>query len=113
MTPEGEPYWGDLSKLGQMGDVDGHLPALSVEEVSPDYYAGYMGVARELSRAMARGFRPTERQLALGMTQAARIYSAAQGGKPVGGRSPEWLRGRVDGLRALIRKGVAARPQAE
>ncbi len=80
---------------------------------SPDYYAGFTSVLSEMSRAQARGFEPTERQLVLAITHSARIYTSARSGKPVGGRSPDWLRGRVDGLRSLLRHQVSARSQAE
>ncbi|HEX8998174.1 MAG TPA: hypothetical protein VF812_19275 [Ktedonobacterales bacterium] len=80
---------------------------------SPDYYAGFTSVIRELSIARARGFEPTERQLVLAVTHSARIYTSARSGKPIGGRSPDWLRGRVEGLRSALRQRLAARPQAE
>jgi len=70
-------------------------------------------VLRELADAQARGYQPTERQLALAVTHSARIYTTARSGKPVGGRSPDWLRGRVDGLRSLLRRTDVARPWAE
>jgi hypothetical protein len=47
------------------------------------------------------------------VTHSARIYTTARGGKPIGGRSPDWLRGRVDGLRSLLRRTGVARPWAE
>lgn len=74
---------------------------------SPDYYAGFTSVIREVSSAQARGFTPTERQLVLAVTHSARIYTSARSGKPIGGRSPDWLRGRVDGLRSLLRRRTA------
>lgn len=80
---------------------------------SPEYYAGFTSVIRELSSAQARGFQPTERQLVLAVTHSARIYSSARSGKPISGRSPDWLRGRVDGLRSLLRRSAEARSQAE
>jgi hypothetical protein len=80
---------------------------------SSEYYAGFTSVLRELADAQARGFQPTERQLVLAVTHSARIYTSARGGKPIGGRSPDWLRGRVDGLRSLLRRGSAARPWSE
>ncbi len=80
---------------------------------SSDYYAGFTSVIRELSMAQTRGFTPTERQLVLALTHAARIYSSARSGKPIGGRSPDWLRGRLDGLRASLRHDTASRPQSE
>ena len=79
---------------------------------SPDYYAGFTSVLRELASARERGFEPTERQLVLAVMHSARIYTSARSGKPIGGRSPDWLRGRVDGLRSLLRREGAARPWA-
>ena len=84
-TPTGEPLSGYLAE-------------------SPEYYAGFTSVVRELARARARGFEPTERELVLAVTHSARIYTSARGGKPIGGRSPDWLRGRVDGLRSQLRR---------
>lgn len=80
---------------------------------SSEYYAGFTSVLRELADAQARGYQPTERQLVLAITHSARIYTSARGGKPIGGRSPDWLRGRVDGLRSLLRRGGGARSWAE
>jgi hypothetical protein len=80
---------------------------------SSDYYAGFTSVLREIADAQARGYQPTERQLVLAVTHSARIYTTARGGKPIGGRSPDWLRGRVDGLRSLLRHTGGVRPWAE
>lgn len=80
---------------------------------SPEYYAGFTSVVHELSSAQARGFEPSERQLVLAVTQSARIYTSARSGKPISGRSPDWLRGRVDGLRSMLRRQIEARTQAE
>ncbi|HEX2347083.1 MAG TPA: hypothetical protein VHI51_01480 [Ktedonobacterales bacterium] len=88
-------------------------PLIDYLTESSDYYAGFTSVLRELADAQARGYQPTERQLALAVTHSARIYTTARGGKPVGGRSPDWLRGRVDGLRSLLRRTDVARPWAE
>ena len=85
-------------------------PSDGYQAESPDYYAGFTSVLRELSGAQARGFTPTERQLVLAITHSARIYTFARGGKPVAGRSPDWLRGRVDGLRSALRRGDTPRP---
>lgn len=87
-------------------------PVVDYLAESPDYYAGFTSVLRELSSAQARGFEPTERRLVLAVMHSARIYTSARSGKPVGGRSPDWLRGRVDGLRSLLRRGEAAQPWA-
>jgi hypothetical protein len=81
-------------------------------EGSADYRAGFNTIMRDFAWGASRGYSPTERQLVLAVTHAARIYTAARGGKPVSGRSPEWLRGRVDALRTLIRRGVAAQPES-
>ncbi|HEX8732086.1 MAG TPA: hypothetical protein VF725_08495 [Ktedonobacterales bacterium] len=80
---------------------------------SAEYYAGFTGVIRELSGARARGFEPTERQLILALTHAARVYASARSGKPIGGRSPDWLRGRLDGLRESLRRDALSRTQAD
>ncbi len=79
---------------------------------SSDYYVGFTSVIRELARARERGFEPSERELVLAVTHSARIYTSARGGKPVGGRSPDWLRGRVDGLRSQLRRGMRTQPTA-
>ncbi|HEX9037600.1 MAG TPA: hypothetical protein VF808_11485 [Ktedonobacterales bacterium] len=79
---------------------------------SVDYRAGFETIMRDFAWGASRGYTPTERQLVLAVTHAARIYSATRGGKPVSGRSPDWLRGRVDALRTLIRRGVAAQPES-
>jgi hypothetical protein len=84
-----------------------------IQTESSDYYAGFTSVNRELSIAQTRGFTPTERQLVLALTHIARIYATARSGKPIGGRSPDWLRGRLDGLRASLRNNTAARAQTE
>jgi hypothetical protein len=72
------------------------------------YNEGYGRVMRELSWARARGWTPTERQLTVALMQAIKVYGAVRGGKFVGGKSPEWLRGRADALRAVIRKDAGA-----
>lgn len=87
---------------GEIADAEG----------SADYRAGFNTIMRDYAWGASRGYSPTERQLVLAVTHAARIYTAARGGKPVSGRSPEWLRGRVDALRTLIRQGVAAEPES-
>ena len=94
-----EPLWG----------LDGEIAGV---EDSAEYRAGFDAVMRDYAWGASRGYLPTERQLVLAVTHAARIYTATRGGKPVGGRSPEWLRGRMDALRALIRRGVAAEPES-
>lgn len=77
------------------------------------YRDGYTRVMREMSWARAHGFVPTERQLVLALTQAVKVYSTVRGGKSIGGRRPEWLRGRADALRALLHNGVGAIPRDE
>ena len=77
------------------------------------YRDGYTRVMREMSWARSHGFVPTERQLVLALTQAVKVYSTVRGGKSIGGRRPEWLRGRADALRALLHNGVGAIPRDE
>ena len=87
---------------GELADVEG----------TADYRAGFSTIMRDYAWGRSRGYMPTERQLVMALTHAARIYTATRGGKPVSGRSPDWLRGRVDALRTLIRRGVAATPES-
>lgn len=75
------------------------------------YQDGYTRVVRELTWARSQGFVPTERQLVLALTQATRVYGTVRGGKFIGGRRPEWLRGRADALRALLRGGISVSPR--
>ncbi len=89
------------------------LPVTRLDDFSSDevaYRDGYARVIRELMWARSRGFVPTERQLVLALTQANRVYGAVRGGKFVGGRHPEWLRGRADALRTVLRDGIPANP---
>jgi hypothetical protein len=72
-----------------------------------DYDAGYEQVTLEAAWARLRGWSPTERQLTVMLMRAARIYAAVRGGKSVAGQSPEWLHGRLDALRALLRQNTA------
>ena len=90
-------------------ELDGQI---ANAENSADYRAGFSAIMRDYTLGASRGYSPTERQLVLAVTHAARIYTATRGGKPVSGRSPEWLRGRLDALRILIRRGVAAQPES-
>ncbi|HEY7973886.1 MAG TPA: hypothetical protein VID72_00955 [Ktedonobacterales bacterium] len=99
--------------LPDQSETPSRGPLVDFLAESPDYYAGFTNVLRELSSAQARGFEPTERQLVLAVMHSARIYTSARSGKPIGGRSPDWLRGRVDGLRSMLRRGEAARPWAD
>ncbi len=73
---------------------------------SDPYAEGYSRATRELAWARAHGFVPTERQLVRAVTQAMKVYEVVQGGKAVAGRHPEWLRGRADALRDLLRQGA-------
>jgi hypothetical protein len=77
------------------------------------YQDGYDRVMREFAWARSQGFVPSERQIVLALTQAVKVYGAARGGKFVGGRRPEWLHGRADGLRELLRQGIGALPTGE
>jgi hypothetical protein len=70
------------------------------------YDAGYDQVTRELAWARARGWAPTERELTVVLMRAVKVYAAVRGGKSVAGQRPEWLRGRVDALRMLLRQGM-------
>ncbi len=89
-----------------------------VAHVSPDqddadeaaYRDGYDRVIRELRWVRSRGWTPTERQITVALMQAARVYAAARGGRSVAGQRPEWLRGRVDALRMLVRRGEEMLP---
>ncbi len=66
------------------------------------YRDGYVRTLREFDWAREHGFTPSERLLVLALTQAARIYQTVRTGKSIGGRDPEWLRGRADALRELL-----------
>ena len=92
-----------------MGPFDG-LPSVPATSESDDaaYRDGYTRVMREMAWAREHGFVPTERQIVLALTQAMKVYGAARGGKFVGGRRPEWLHGRAEALRTLLRNGVGA-----
>jgi hypothetical protein len=76
------------------------------------YRDGYARVMREIGWARAHGFVPTERELVLALNHAGRVYATVRGGKFVGGQRPEWVHGRMDALRALLRNGVGALPAA-
>ena len=77
--------------------------AIEPERDAEAYQAGYTRTLREFQWAQAHGWTPTERQLVVSLSQAIRVYSAARGGKPIGGPRPDWLRGRADALRELLR----------
>jgi hypothetical protein len=70
------------------------------------YQDGYSRTLREFTWAREHGFIPSERRLVLALTQAVKIYDTVRGGKSVGGRQPEWLRGRADALRMLLARGT-------
>ncbi len=98
-----------------LNSFDG-LAAAHPDDAADDevaYHDGYTRLMRELTWARSHGFVPSERQLVLALTQATRVYSAVRGGKFIGGRHPEWLRGRADALRALLREGVSTKPTEE
>ncbi len=81
------------------------LPTTTSE--APDkaaYEIGFARTMREFALATAHGFTPTERQLVLALTQTIRVYGAARSGKYVSGQRPDWLRGRADALRQIIRR---------
>jgi hypothetical protein len=78
-----------------------------------DYDAGYAQVMREATWARLRGWDASERQLTVMLMRAARIYATVRGGKTVAGQSPEWLRGRLDALRALVRQRAADTRQSD
>lgn len=98
----------------ELGDRDdlGRVPPGGREDDAA-YLAGYQGVMRELAWARRHGWRPTDRQLVLAITHAQRVYTTARGGKFIGGQRPEWLHGRADAMRALLRQGVGAFPDGE
>ncbi|MGO8946232.1 MAG: hypothetical protein ACLQUY_00930 [Ktedonobacterales bacterium] len=72
------------------------------------YQDGYSRTLGEFAWAREHGFVPSERRLVLAFTQAVKIYDTVRGGKSVGGRQPEWLRGRADALRMLLARGTGA-----
>ena len=76
------------------------------------YQDGYRRVMRELGWARRHGWMPTEREIVMALSQAMRVYASVRGGKSIGGRPPEWLRGRADALRTLLREGVGLFPDA-
>lgn len=95
----------------EFGERDDHgLAGPGGREDDAAYLAGYQSVMRELAWARRRGWHPTERHLVLAISQAQRVYTTARGGKFIGGQRPEWLHGRADAMRALLRQGVGAFP---
>ncbi len=97
--------WDQLPPEGEVG-----LAAASGGDMAA-YRDGYARVMREIGWARAHGWLPTERQLVLALSQAGRVYAAVRGGRSIGGQRPEWVHGRADALRALLRNGVGALPQ--
>jgi hypothetical protein len=86
---------------------------LGSQRASDPYADGYSRAVRELAWVRAHGFAPTERQLVRAVTQAMKVYEVVHGGKAVAGRHPEWLRGRADALRDLLRQGTSATPSGD
>lgn len=83
---------------------------MSVTDDTSPYHAGYDRTVREYQWARRHGWSPTQRQLVVAFMQTMRVYTAARGGKPIGGQSPEWLRGRVSALHDLIHEGAGRIP---
>lgn len=75
------------------------------------YRTGYARMIREVRMGRAMGWQPSERQLVVALTRTARIYASARRGKPVGGQHPDWLKGRADALRTLLRQGIGSLPE--
>ncbi|HUY76403.1 MAG TPA: hypothetical protein VMV29_06505 [Ktedonobacterales bacterium] len=83
------------------------FPAPGQTTATPDEAAYHMGFAlatREFAWVVAHGYAPTERQIVQALTQTMRVYTAASSGKYVSGQRPDWLRGRADALRQIIRE---------
>jgi hypothetical protein len=93
-----------------MSLLDGPAEHVSGAGDETAYREGYARVMREMSWARAHGFEPSEREIVLALMQAMKVYGTVRGGKSIGGRRPEWLHGRADALRALLRNGVGAMP---
>jgi len=94
--------------------MEGFEGAIGPEPAERDeeaYRAGYARMMREVRMGRAMGWRPTERQFVVALTRTARIYASARRGKPVGGQRPDWLKGRADALRALLRQGAGSLPE--
>ncbi len=77
------------------------------------YHDGYERAMRELAWARRYGWVPSERQLAVAISHAMSVYTSARRGKFIGGQRPEWLHGRADALRELLRMGTSALPADE
>ncbi len=78
------------------------------QDESLAYQDGYSRTLREFAWAREHGFAPSERRLVFACMQAAKIYETVRTGKSIGGREPEWLRGRADALRTLLAHEVEA-----
>jgi hypothetical protein len=82
-------------------------PAPEQTSATPDeaaYHMGFTLAMREFAWVVAHGYAPTERQIVQALTQTMRVYTAASSGKYVSGQRPDWLRGRADALRQIIRQ---------
>lgn len=91
---------------------DGLLPTWPADQGDDAAYRdGYSRALREVAWARRGGWTPTERQIVLALSQALKVYTTVRGGKSIGGRPPEWLRGRADALRQLLRQGVGSTPE--
>lgn len=77
---------------------------------SPGYRDGYQRAMHELAWAREHGYAPTERQLVRALTHAVRVYHVVSGGKSIAGRHPDWVRGRADALRMLLRQAANGVP---
>jgi hypothetical protein len=77
------------------------------------YRDGYDRAMRELAWARRYGWTPSERQLVLAISHAMSVYASARRGKFIGGQRPEWLHGRADALRELLRMGTSALPTTD
>jgi hypothetical protein len=84
------------------GDGDGDAAA---------YRDGYGRMMREAAWARSRGWKPTERQIVLALMRTMKMYAVVRGGKSVGGQRPEWLHGRADALRELLREARDVAPE--
>src|SRR5262249_12341866 len=104
-------FRGELEAAMTDGDfswpADDAAPA---ERGAAAYRDGYQRAMRELAWARTHGFVPTERQIVRALAQALKVYQVVHGGKSIAGRRPEWLRGRADALRTLLREGAITLP---
>jgi hypothetical protein len=94
------------SDSGERGDI-----APDSDSDASAYADGYRRVMREMAWVRARGWAPTERQITVALMQAMKVYATARSGKFVSGQRPEWLHGRADALRALLRQDAGAPPE--